>query len=165
MQWIKEQPQAYHTTFIDFYGLKADFPFRDAPARDPYARVKLIEEGMRKEIPHFRFIPFIQLHEFEGLLFADTTLAEELLSLYNNLEPGCLEKIKKGCADNPELINDGIETAPSKRILSLCPGYDKVDDGVLILKDIGLQKLRSECRHFAEWLSSLEQIHQLPETQ
>ena len=159
MQWVKEQPQAYHTTFIDFYGLKADFPFcNQSDPADPYKKVKLIEGGIRTEISHHRFIPFVQLHEFEGLLFADTHETEKWLSLDNILRPGTLEEIRSSCGGNPELINGGAETAPSKRILSLCPGYDKVGDGVLILKEIGLSKLRSECRHFDEWVTTLERI-------
>ncbi|SHM81708.1 DUF4276 family protein [Chitinophaga sp. CF418] len=50
------------------------------------------------------------------------------------------------------------QTAPSKRILDLCDSYDKIDDGILILKEIGLAKLRKECSHFNQWLTTLEQL-------
>uniref|UniRef100_Q3AR87 DUF4276 family protein n=1 Tax=Chlorobium chlorochromatii (strain CaD3) TaxID=340177 RepID=Q3AR87_CHLCH len=59
---------------------------------------------------------------------------------------------------NPELINDGWETAPSKRIINEIPEYDKVSSGVLVTEKIGLSILRKKCRHFHEWLIRLEQL-------
>ncbi|MEX8547306.1 MAG: DUF4276 family protein, partial [Mucilaginibacter sp.] len=68
-------------------------------------------------------------------------------------------KIKNSVKDkNPELINESPETAPSKRIISLCNSYDKIDDGILILKEIGLETMRKECRHFNDWVSQLEKL-------
>jgi hypothetical protein len=159
-QWIREQPQAYHSTFIDLYGLKNDFPnFKTSKGLEPYSRIKTIEAGISEEIGHPKFIPFVQLHEFESLLFADPEQTEEWLSLYNNFEKGSLRKISDNNGGNPELINEGIETAPSKRILSLCQNYNKVDDGILLLKEIGLVKLRSSCAHFNTWITCLEQLN------
>jgi len=59
---------------------------------------------------------------------------------------------------SPELINDGPDTAPSKRILKEIPEYDKVGAGVLVAEKIGLEILRKKCNHFAEWLACLEQL-------
>ncbi len=36
--------------------------------------------------------------------------------------------------------------------------YDKVDDGLFILKEIGLDKIRQECPHFNSWLTQLENL-------
>lgn len=60
---------------------------------------------------------------------------------------------------NPELINDGPETAPSKRIERLIPEYDKVIAGKQIAREIGIETLREKCRHFGEWLSRLEGLN------
>jgi hypothetical protein len=57
---------------------------------------------------------------------------------------------------NPELINDGENTAPSKRIIRLIPDYQKVTAGYQIAEKIGLAILREKCRHFSEWLIQLE---------
>jgi hypothetical protein len=85
---------------------------------------------------------------------------EDWLGLYNNLPNQCFTKIKNSTpGNNPELINENPETAPSKRILSLCDSYDKVNDGILILKEIGLPTLRKECRHFNDWLTKLETLN------
>ncbi len=59
---------------------------------------------------------------------------------------------------NPELINDGKFTAPSKRIIKEIPEYDKVNAGPLIVEKIGLDVLRRGCPHFNEWLTKLEDL-------
>lgn len=159
LQWIKEQPAAYHTTFIDLYGLESDFPgFQETVGRDPYDRVRLIEEGVSERINHRTFIPYVQLHEYEALLFSSPDLMLEWLSLYKPIRATAFHAVKQAADDNPELINEGLETAPSKRILSICDNYDKVDDGILLLKEIGLPTMRAECRHFDQWVTQLEAL-------
>jgi hypothetical protein len=157
-QWFKECPDVYHTTFIDLYGLSTDFPGHTTTKHlQPYDRVKAIEKMLYADLAFHKFIPYIQLHEYEALMYADTDVMHEWLSLYNKLPVNCFTEIRDSMLDsNPELINESPETAPSKRILKLCDTYDKVDDGILILKEIGLNKLRSECKHFNDWLTTLE---------
>ena len=62
--------------------------------------------------------------------------------------------------DNPELINEGGTTAPSKRIISEIPEYEgmKPAAGPLVVQRIGLANLRSKCRHFGEWVNRLESL-------
>ena len=50
------------------------------------------------------------------------------------------------------------QTAPSKRIESLVPGYKKPVLGTLAVLEIGLEAIRSECPHFRGWLERLEGI-------
>lgn len=159
-QWFKECPDVYHTTLIDLYGLDTDFPGHATTKHlRPYARVAEMERLLKDDLGSDRFIPYIQLHEFEALMYSDTVELENWLSLYNRLPKDCFTKIRNSVPDNnPELINEGPQTAPSKRILSFCDSYDKVDDGILILKEIGLNKLRTECSHFNEWLETLENL-------
>jgi len=110
-----------------------------------------------------RFIPYIQLHEFEGLLFSelavyDNSFEENEFEDYDYL----LETIKSN--PNPELINKGIETAPSKRLSRIIKGYYtdnenlKVFYGSTLAHDIGLQKIRSKCPRFNAWITKLEKI-------
>lgn len=159
-QWFKECPDVYHTTLIDLYGLNTDFPGHTTTKHlQPYQRVIEMERLLHEDLNFYRFIPYIQLHEFEALMYSDTVELEKWLSLYNNLPKNCFTDIRNSVPNaNPELINEGPQTAPSKRILSLCDSYDKVDDGILILKEIGLNKLRTECSHFNEWLGILENL-------
>jgi hypothetical protein len=160
IQWIKECPDVYHTTLIDLYGLSADFPgYIQTTHLRPYQRIAEMERLLKEDIAFRNFIPYIQLHEYEALMYADTKKMEEWLSLYNRLPKDCFTNIRASVPDsNPELINEGPQTAPSKRILDLCSSYDKVDDGILLLKEIGLTKLREECSHFNQWLTALEQL-------
>lgn len=158
-QWIAEDPSAYHTTLIDFYGLSTDFPgVVESKGMPGNARAELLEQNISNGIDHYKFIPYIQLHEYEALLFSAPDVMYEYLNLYeNNLPAQCFQSIR-GAVDNPEAINDGPETAPSKRFLKLCPSYDKVGDGILMLEDIGLERIRQECPRFNEWLTKLEAL-------
>ncbi len=160
VQWIRENPNAYHTTLIDLYGLKSDFPgFQATTHLQPYSRISEIERLLRQDIGHYKFIPYIQLHEYEALMYSDTNQMEKWLGLYNDLPVACFTKIKQSVQDhNPELINEHPETAPSKRIRAVCDSYDKVNDGILILQEIGLPTLRKECKHFNEWITILESL-------
>jgi len=148
---------------VDLYGLRAlsdEFPGWDKAASisNPYAKVSTLEEAWKADIQHPRFIPYLQLHEFEALLLASPKhLGEEFI--------GCDEQIRRlgGMASqfkSPELIDDGENTAPSKRIIAELPQYAgrKASAGPIIAEKIGLQALRAKCPHFAEWLSQLEKL-------
>jgi hypothetical protein len=113
-----------------------------------------IERQFAEQINHWRFIPYIQLHEYEALLFSGPDVMEEWLSLYNDVPTGYFSNICQKF-DSPEQINDSVHTAPSKRIIALIGdnNYDKVDDGLFILKEIGLERIRQECPHFNAWLT------------
>ena len=72
--------------------------------------------------------------------------------------PGFQDIQDGNCYDSPEHINDSPITAPSKRILRCCPGYDKPLHGSLIAMDIGLDTIRKQSQHFDKWLTKLENI-------
>lgn len=158
-KWIREDSRAWHTTLIDLYGLDEDFPgYADNKYLLPQEKVIRMEQAFSNSINHPKFIPYIQLHEFEALLFSAPSIMETYLGLYNQLPVGCFQSIRNNYA-TPEEINDSPHTAPSKRILNLCGGlYSKVDDGILLLKEIGLETIRQECPHFNDWLGKLENL-------
>jgi hypothetical protein len=59
------------TTFLDYYGLPNDFPgvsVKTKPATS-VQRVAHIEQSLYGDISYRHLIPYIQLHEFETLLF------------------------------------------------------------------------------------------------
>ncbi|MBG8556023.1 DUF4276 family protein [Hymenobacter guriensis] len=158
-QWLKNDPAAWHTTLIDLYGLNSKFPGYTASKHLPaHAKVAHIEHAFGAAIGSHRFIPFIQLHEFESLLFADPVTMEEWLGIDHTLPANCFSAIHSTYNGQPELINDSRETAPSKRILKLCPGYRKIVDGIMVLEEIGLAKMRQQCPHFNDWVTRLEQL-------
>lgn len=163
--WIKQDAHAEcrFTTMFDLYALPNDFPgYASASQKNnPYERVKCLEDGLAQSIGDARFIPYIQLYEFETLvLAAPQNLNEEYLehdAQINNL-------ITMVGALNPELINDGPETAPSKRIRKEIPRYKKIT-GAAVAEKTGLPTLRKKCCHFNEWLSCLEKLDEAQRSQ
>lgn len=108
--------------------------------------------------PNFRhrFIPYMQLHEFEGLLFSDITKFKEYYT-EEKMYYKALEEASR-TFPNPEFINNNPSTAPSKRLIAAIPSYNKVLDGNCIAMAIGLTTIRRECPLFNEWLTTLEQL-------
>ena len=154
---LHDRPGVWFSSMIDLYALPKTFPGWDASRKqaDPYARVKLLEDAMEKDIGDRRFIPYIQLYEFEALLFADPAS----LAYFYPDQPKALAALQ-AVADShtcPELINDGKTTAPSKRIIAEIPDYGgaKCTAGPQVAELIGLDVLRAKCPHFQQWVDRL----------
>ena len=162
-RWTREDQNsdARFTTMFDLYALPGDFPgFADARREgDPYARVRLLENALGDDVSDQRFVPYLQLHEFEALLFSDP---EKLQERFDRHSAGIRRLTQVAEQLNPELINDGSETAPSKRIIGEIPEYgaDKASSGPIVAQRIGLTTLRTKCQHFSEWLGKLEALAQ-----
>jgi hypothetical protein len=165
VRWMRQDDHedCWFTSMIDLYGLERlddEFPGLAESHRlnNPYERVESIEQAFARDIDHHRFIPHIQLHEFEALILADTNHIESVfLCEENELEE--LSALVNRYA-SPEEIDDGESTAPSKRIISLLPQYDgrKSSSGPIIAGRIGIPVLRQRCPHFGEWLARLESL-------
>ena len=159
--WTKQDrnTDVRFTTMFDLYGLPTDFPaYAAAVQNDPFQRVGALEDALAKDISDDRFIPYIQLHEFEALILSD---AGQLASQFDNCDEGIARlKTIVSSFDSPELINEGTNTAPSKRIIREIPEYEgsKVSAGPIVAATIGLPTLRSKCSHFAQWLDKLENL-------
>lgn len=127
--------------------------------RDPYERVLFLEKALAQDIEDPRLIPYIQLHEFEALILSEPArLLSEFPMRHDAVN--ALEGILREHGSNAELVNDGQETAPSKRIMRVIPEYEgsKASAGPLVASAIGLDGLRHRCRHFAHWLKQLENL-------
>ena len=160
-RWIREDkdPGCYFTTMFDYYALPEDFPgFSEAQKlSDKYKQIEMIENALKDDIPSRRFIPYIQLHEFEALIFADPRALE---CVYLEHEKAIKELVAISNAGNPELIDNGPQTAPSKRIITLIPEHeDNKPTGAMIVQNIGIARLKERCRHFSEWLGRLESLN------
>ena len=67
----------FFTSMIDLYALHKEFPRAGEAERyrnAPYRRVEVLEESWAKETNDPRFIPHIQLHEYEAYLFSDISI-------------------------------------------------------------------------------------------
>ncbi len=167
---LLEDSSVYVTTLIDYYGIHShhQYPTWNDAERivDKNTRMDLLENAMLNEIDtnlRNRFIPYIQLHEFESLLFSDLQVFDENFARNEFLDYNYLiETINE--YPNPELINNGNETAPSKRLSKIIKGYysenenHKVLYGSLLSHDIGLNKIRAKCPRFNDWVTKLEQL-------
>jgi hypothetical protein len=153
---------AWCTTFFDFYGLDSKFVGKDeAVLKSSYQdKARIIEDALTKHLREQidenmvrRFFPYIQMYEFEGLLFSDPVkmaaglyveeLEADFVAIRNNF-------------GTPEEINDSRTTAPSKRILELMPDYEKPLYGSLAAIEVGIDTIRRECKRFDAWVGVLE---------
>lgn len=159
--WLKEDQgtECRFTTMFDLYALPENFPeyHETTVLHDPYQRVKLLEQAFQEDIGDRRFIPYIQLHEFEALVLANpANLEYEYFEHADAIKQ--LQGALKEAGGNPELINDHPKTAPSKRILALIPEYDKANVGAEIAGINRIDFLKQTCPHFSAWLARLETL-------
>lgn len=158
---LKHRPGNHRrfTTMIDLYALPDDFPGKAENTRNivnPTPYVVALEKALMEDIGDFRFIPYLQLHEYETMLFANP---EAFKYSFEHCEQHIVE-LKRIASSVPciEHINDGRETAPSKRIRNLIPAYQelKTSAGPDIAEYIGIATIRVKCPHIDQWLSQLE---------
>lgn len=110
-----------------------------------------MEQCIKEDIEDARFIPYIQLHEFEALLFASNKGFETFFT--EKQKEKTLQIINS--YDNPEDINTTPEGAPSKRIITIKDDYDKVLEGNLIALEVGFAKIIEKCPRFKAWIERL----------
>lgn len=153
------QPEARFTTMIDLYALPSTFPgWAEARKKSaPVDRAITLENALEEEFPDPRFLPYIQVHEFEALLYCDLT---ELQRRITGSEAGIRQLQAEVAGLQPEDIDEGASTAPSKRIIRHVPTYkrNKPRVGAAAAVAIGLPSLRARCPHFDDWLSRLEAL-------
>ena len=142
------------TSLVDYYG------FRGKGARTVDELEEHLIEQIQRRIAHGwdarKIIPYVQRHEFEGLLFSDVNAFSNAIDVPEN----SVEELRRIRADfpTPEDINDSRDTAPSKRIQGTIRGYKKVVDGPLLAMEIGLPAICAECPRFGEWVARLESL-------
>jgi hypothetical protein len=158
---LKQQKNALVTTFFDYYGVKTKkFPnwketvgINKANVRE---RIEILENGMLEEIDsnlRYRFIPYVQLHEFEALLFNNIEVFDEMFE-FEQYDRAELLNIFNEFPD-PEMIDQGTETSPSHRLIKIIPAYRKVIQGNAIAEKIGIEQIRQKNKHFNDWIEQL----------
>lgn len=165
---LREDTGAVATTMVDYYALPRTgdkaWPGRDRAATLPFeSKAIAVEEALQADLAAFiganhnprRFMPFVMMHEFEGLLFSDCGAFSRGIHR-PDLQPS-FQAIRDEFA-TPEEIDDSPDKAPSKRVLALIPNYEKPLLGTLAVLEIGLDTIRNECPHFNDWLTLLERV-------
>ncbi len=154
---LKSEKDIIVTSLIDFFKLDTSFPkFEESKKindKDKVQRVDFLEKAIAENINSERFIPYIQLHEFEGLLFSDTKGFDYLDKIDDDGREKLYSIVREN--PNPELLNDGLQTAPSKRLNDLIPAYDKSIDGPIIAIENTLATTMKKCPRFKNWIETL----------
>jgi hypothetical protein len=164
---LRQRSDTYVTTLFDLYGLDSSFPgVTLARSAAPAERSRHIERELARVIVDAvgcrpeRFLPHIQPHEFEALLFSDVRRFREEEPEWERFHAQ-LEDIRAS-AESPEHINDSPITAPSKRLERLLmPRYKKVRHGASLAERIGLDAIRAACPHFRSWFDRLTTLQPL----
>lgn len=141
---------------VDFFRLPTNVPRPNnynelASDKD---KADAIQQCIYDDINDIRFIPYIQLHEFEAFLFTNRAGFEYC---YGTADKRCnllYDIINQ--YDNPEDINSSPSGAPSKRMLSIIREYNKVADGNLIIMQNGMDSILNKCPRFRQWVEIIQ---------
>ncbi len=165
------QPKVYVTTMFDFTRIDRQWPGKDKLLEkkkrgsvSSNEKADVLEKETKaaivanypKQNPEQRFIPYIQMHEFEALVYSDKAILVEAL----RCKLADIDRILKDFP-SPEDINDDPNLSPAKRIIRLVPHYQKIVTGVAVSKRIGLAGIREKCPHFNGWITRLENLEPL----
>jgi len=154
------------TTFIDLFR----FPIQSSEQTeknllkkhsinpDIEARIKGFESVLTAIVQKTKvypgFIPYIQKHEFEALLFCDATV-------FNMEHEGIVASIRAvlNQIPNPEEINTTESGHPAKRLESIFAThkkkYVKGADAVAYAEMIGIDTMLAKCPRFCAWVEKL----------
>jgi hypothetical protein len=156
---LKHDPGAKATTMVDYYALPPTWPGRSAPPNSSFInKSQFIHNCLLQDFEQFtgihgRFLPFVLMYEFEALLFSDCSKFGDSIGFSEKITELQAVRDQFNCSEE---INDSPHTAPSKRVGSIIPGYDKVLFGNVAASDIGIVGIRADCPTFHAWMSDLE---------
>lgn len=154
---LLHEPNTFVTTFVDYFRIPTTMPNYDDCMSQVNVSDKLVclETNMKNDIGFGdRFVPYIQQHEFEALLFSSNI---GFNNYFGERVRTAIDAIIERY-ENPEDINDSLQTAPSKRILALIPSYHKINDGNLIALEIGIQTILNKCPRFRQWIEHITSL-------
>ena len=143
------------TTLVDFFRIPTNTPNYNQciQAGGSVAKVAELERCIAEDINDIKFVPYIQLHEFEALLFSNNKGFEEYFTEEQSVQTGAIVEE----FDNPEDINTRPQYAPSKRILGIKKEYNKPIEGNLIAITVGINIMLERCPRFASWVTNIVQ--------
>ncbi len=169
-RFLNQRKDTYVSTMFDYFRINEDWPgFKDVKNQKEKGvnysadqKAEVLEKAMKKEIVNsfsnadtiHRFIPYIQMHEFEALLFTNAGILAEK----TNTKVSSIQEILQLYNDLPEEINEDPQKAPSKRLEKLIHGYRKVFYGKVISETITIDTICKKCPHFNNWLTHFESL-------
>ena len=163
---LTEDPGCIATTMIDYYALPQSggkaWPGRayatslPVPNKGPHVEAALLDDLANHMGPGFdrrRFLPFVVMHEFEGLLFSDCA------AFARGVGQGTLAIRSKTSGTNsirPKTSTIRRSQHHRNEWRRSIPGYVKPLLGNLAALEIGLETITTACPHFRTWRAELE---------
>jgi hypothetical protein len=154
------------TTLFDLYRLDSGFPGFHASFAQPDlpGRLAVLTQALHADTvaesgcQPGRFIPYIQAHEFEALLFSDVSTLVQVEPAWQAAAAALTAA--RAAAESPEHINDRPDTKPAAHLERelINPSYRKRRHGPVVAQKIGLAKIEAECAFFAAWLAQIRQL-------
>ena len=141
------------TSLVDFYG------FKRKGNRSAVELEKEVQDRLAKRLGErfdSRYVfPYVQVHEFEGLLFSDVRPFGRMFG-----DKGLVGELQamRDEFEFPEDINDSEHTAPSKRLEQAIPGYRKNLYGARLAAAMGLACIRAQCPRFDGWMTHIDRL-------
>lgn len=167
--FLRQRNDTYISTMFDYFRIDSQWPGKAEVMRQTQNgttltanhKAEILETATFNEVVKIfpgcdsenRFVSYIEMHEFEALLFSDADILAEKNEIDVSLIRGIIERY-----DNPEEINDDPANAPAKRLEALKNGYRKVAMGKTVSEAIGIEGIRRQCPHFNNWLTKLEHL-------
>lgn len=159
-RWLSEDKSAdaRFSMMVDLYSLPTDFlGFEDAmKLSDPHEQAVKLEESLASELDDPRFVPYLQVHEFEAILLANPDCFLEWFDEIDKQVASLKAEIE--AFKTPEEINHGQHSHPKARIKKHIEDYHQNTDGPFLAGYVGVDVIKEKCPHFAQWLNTLEQL-------
>ena len=160
---LHREDQPIVTSFIDHYRLNSEkkLPGYQECIKETNVERKLakmeekLQEAVQSIKPYRFFIPYIQQHEFETLLFAnpadgfdleDERIRHEIIELCNSFSS--IEDINSTPQGAPSVRLEGIYAKYKKK-------YNKAADAVDIAELTTIEKILEKCPRFKRWIDLL----------
>jgi hypothetical protein len=151
------------TTFFDLYRLDKRFPGFAAAQQSEFLNRKLdiLHTELAKDViaeaecAPTRFIPHIQPHEFEALLFSDVAVLTRVETGWAKAGEA-LSRVR-AAVETPGHINGHPDTKPAAHLARELknPRFNKLDHGPIAAAKMGLPIIEAECKFFAAWIKQL----------
>ena len=153
---LNEGEYSAATSLVDFYGFR-DKGDRTAEQLEGF----ILNEIRRRRNNNPPVRPYIQMHEFEGLLFSNPEAFDVIRRRGAGPDIAGLRQVRDEFGTGED-INDSPNGAPSKRIERLVRGYRKRIDGIAVAKEIGIEGIADECPRFRGWLEWMKALAENP---
>jgi hypothetical protein len=135
------------TSFVDYYGFDTETALGErTPTPDE------IEAAINASLNSQRALPYLQVYEYEAIMFSDPSIAEQVLGRTGVMRMMQAALVQCGSAEN---INSTATGHPSARILAVHPQYNKIVDGVQVASRLTIEVIRERCPRFSTWIDRI----------